>query len=137
MQIPRLYAVYKEQGIIETFEQMLDNIFTPLFEVTKDPTTHPQLHLFLKQVGFRVVLQLNCTTAVWQALQSDARCAKCPGVRMWMTMLKAEMKCRQRLCHLAVFVWHCMASLSGFLFAAFSMATFCSPSLLSTTWVPL
>jgi AMP deaminase len=50
MQIPRLYAVYKEQGIIETFEQMLDNIFTPLFEVTKDPTSHPQLHLFLKQV---------------------------------------------------------------------------------------
>ncbi len=50
-QIPRLYAVYKEQGIIETFEQMLDNIFTPLFEVTKDPNTHPQLHLFLKQVG--------------------------------------------------------------------------------------
>ena len=50
MQIPRLYAVYKEQGIIETFEQMLDNIFTPLFEVSKDPTLHPQLHLFLKQV---------------------------------------------------------------------------------------
>lgn len=50
LQIPRLYAVYKEQGIIENFEQMLDNIFTPLFEVTKDPTLHPQLHLFLKQV---------------------------------------------------------------------------------------
>lgn len=53
LQIPRLYAVYKEQGIIETFEQMLDNIFTPLFEVTKDPTSHPQLHLFLKQVGLQ------------------------------------------------------------------------------------
>ena len=48
-QIPRLYAVYKEQGIIENFEQMLDNIFVPLFEVTKDPASHPQLHLFLKQ----------------------------------------------------------------------------------------
>jgi len=56
IQIPRLYAVYKEQGIIETFEQMLDHIFTPLFEVTRDPTTHPQLHLFLKQVvGFDMV----------------------------------------------------------------------------------
>jgi AMP deaminase len=49
VQIPRLYAVYKEQGIIENFEQMLDNIFVPLFEVTKDPASHPQLHLFLKQ----------------------------------------------------------------------------------------
>ena len=54
MQIPRLYAVYKEQGIIENFEQMLDNIFVPLFEVTKDPASHPQLHLFLKQARGRV-----------------------------------------------------------------------------------
>jgi AMP deaminase len=62
LQIPRLYAVYKEQGIIETFEQMLDNIFTPLFEVTKDPTSHPQLHLFLKQVGL-----WSCSAAAsWQ-----------------------------------------------------------------------
>jgi len=53
-QIPRLYAVYKEQGIIENFEQMLDNIFVPLFEVTKDPASHLQLHLFLKQARARV-----------------------------------------------------------------------------------
>lgn len=51
MQLPRLYNVYKEQGIIENFEQLLDNIFHPLFEVTKDPNTHPQLHLFLKSVS--------------------------------------------------------------------------------------
>jgi AMP deaminase len=42
--------VYKEQGIIENFEQMLDNIFVPLFEATVDPASHPQLHLFLKTV---------------------------------------------------------------------------------------
>ena len=29
---------------------MLDNIFEPLFEVTKDPSTHPQLHVLLSQV---------------------------------------------------------------------------------------
>jgi len=29
---------------------MLDNIFIPLFEVTVDPDSHPQLHVFLKQV---------------------------------------------------------------------------------------
>ena len=45
--------MYKEQGIIENFEQMLDNIFVPLFEVTKDPASHPQLHLFLKQARAR------------------------------------------------------------------------------------
>ena len=51
VQLPRLYNLYKEQGIIENFEQLLDNIFQPLFEVTKDPNSHPQLHLFLKNVS--------------------------------------------------------------------------------------
>lgn len=46
----RLYAVYKEGGFIEDFEEMIENIFQPLFEVTQDPTTHPQLHVFLSQV---------------------------------------------------------------------------------------
>ena len=50
LQIPRLYNVYKEQGLIETFSQMLENIFLPLFEVTADPESHPQLHIFLQQV---------------------------------------------------------------------------------------
>ena len=51
IQIPRLYHVYLDQGIIENFEQMLENIFQPLFDVTRDPETHPQLHVFLQQVG--------------------------------------------------------------------------------------
>ncbi|EFN59016.1 hypothetical protein CHLNCDRAFT_137692 [Chlorella variabilis] len=56
IQVPRLYNVYKEQGIIENFEQLLANIFTPLFEVTRDPNSHPQLHLFLRGVsGFDLV----------------------------------------------------------------------------------
>lgn len=50
-QIPRLYNVYKEQGIIDNFEQLLSNIFAPLFEVTLDPASHPQLHIFLQMVG--------------------------------------------------------------------------------------
>ncbi len=56
LQVPRLYDIYKAQGIIENFEQLLDNIFTPLFEVSIDPSSHPQLHLFLRQVvGFDMV----------------------------------------------------------------------------------
>lgn len=50
IQIPRLYNVYKEMGIVTSFQNMLDNIFLPLFEVTVDPDSHPHLHIFLKQV---------------------------------------------------------------------------------------
>ncbi|GMH10214.1 hypothetical protein Nepgr_012055 [Nepenthes gracilis] len=50
IQIPRLYNVYKEMGITTSFQNMLDNIFLPLFEVTVDPDSHPHLHIFLKQI---------------------------------------------------------------------------------------
>ena len=36
--------------MLKNFEELLDNIFRPLFEVTIDPQTHPELHQFLKQV---------------------------------------------------------------------------------------
>ncbi|KYQ91657.1 AMP deaminase [Tieghemostelium lacteum] len=49
IQIPRLYDVYRETST-STFQDFLNNIFHPLFEVTKDPSTHPKLHLFLQQV---------------------------------------------------------------------------------------
>ncbi|KAF7544768.1 hypothetical protein G7046_g9718 [Stylonectria norvegica] len=53
IQIPRLYDVYKATGLMETFEQVVKNIFQPLFEVTKDPSSHPKLHVFLQRViGF-------------------------------------------------------------------------------------
>lgn len=49
-QLPRLYNVYKGMGIVTSFQDILDNVFIPLFEVTVDPCSHPQLHVFLKQV---------------------------------------------------------------------------------------
>ncbi|KAF4968213.1 hypothetical protein FZEAL_10422 [Fusarium zealandicum] len=53
IQIPRLYDVYKASGLMETFEQVVKNLFQPLFEVTKDPSSHPKLHIFLQRViGF-------------------------------------------------------------------------------------
>ena len=56
IQIPRLYNVYKSQGTMQNFQQMLDNIFVPLFEVTVDPKSHPALHTFLQLVvGFDMV----------------------------------------------------------------------------------
>ncbi|KAB5595901.1 AMP deaminase [Ceratobasidium theobromae] len=50
IQIPRLYDVYKANGTINNFSELLQNIFTPLFEVTQDPSTHPELHVFLQRV---------------------------------------------------------------------------------------
>ncbi|KAJ1303337.1 hypothetical protein OPQ81_011533 [Rhizoctonia solani] len=50
VQIPRLYDVYKANGTINNFADLLHNIFVPLFEVTKDPSTHPELHVFLQRV---------------------------------------------------------------------------------------
>lgn len=53
IQIPRLYDVYKASGTMETFEQIVKNIFEPLFEVTRDPQSRPKLHIFLQRViGF-------------------------------------------------------------------------------------
>ncbi|KAF9016508.1 AMP deaminase [Hymenopellis radicata] len=56
IQIPRLYDVYKMNGSVEKFEDIVVNVFKPLFEVTKDPRTHPELHVFLHRViGFDTV----------------------------------------------------------------------------------
>lgn len=53
IQIPRLYDVYKSTDLISSFDQVIRNIFNPLFEVTMDPRTHPKLHIFLQRVvGF-------------------------------------------------------------------------------------
>jgi len=50
IQIPRLYSTYKKAGNINSLQDMLRNIFDPLFEVTMDPSTHPKLHTFLQSV---------------------------------------------------------------------------------------
>ncbi|KAK8243723.1 hypothetical protein HDK90DRAFT_131825 [Phyllosticta capitalensis] len=53
IQVPRLYDVYKNSSLMDNFEQVVVNVFQPLFEVTKDPTSHPKLHIFLQRViGF-------------------------------------------------------------------------------------
>lgn len=50
IQLPRLYNVYKQMGTVTSFQNILDNVFIPLFEVTINPSSHPQLHVFLMQV---------------------------------------------------------------------------------------
>ncbi|KAL0385684.1 UNVERIFIED_CONTAM: AMP deaminase [Sesamum radiatum] len=56
IQLPKLYNVYRSMGTVTSFQNILDNIFIPLFEATVDPNSHPQLHVFLLQVvGFDIV----------------------------------------------------------------------------------
>ncbi|KAI1495467.1 AMP deaminase [Biscogniauxia marginata] len=53
IQIPRLYDVFKATGLMASFEQIVKNVFQPLFEVTENPESHPKLHVFLQRViGF-------------------------------------------------------------------------------------
>ncbi|XP_034079673.1 AMP deaminase 2 isoform X3 [Gymnodraco acuticeps] len=53
IQVPRLFDVYKTKKQLANFEEMLENIFMPLFEVSINPRSHPELHLFLEHVlGF-------------------------------------------------------------------------------------
>ncbi|XP_044728732.1 AMP deaminase 2 isoform X2 [Chrysoperla carnea] len=53
IQMPRVYDIFKLNKLLENFQQILSNIFLPLFEVTNDPSSHPELHKFLRYViGF-------------------------------------------------------------------------------------
>ncbi|XP_039653379.1 AMP deaminase 2 isoform X2 [Perca fluviatilis] len=53
IQVPRLFDVYQTKKQLANFQEMLENIFMPLFEVTINPRSHPELHLFLEHVvGF-------------------------------------------------------------------------------------
>ncbi|PVF97684.1 putative AMD1-AMP deaminase [Serendipita vermifera] len=78
IQIPRLYNVYKMTGQVDNFENIIKNVFEPLFEVTKDPSKHPELHVFLQRViGF---------DSVDDESKSERRLyAKFPYPRIWDT----------------------------------------------------
>lgn len=95
IQIPRLFHVYKSEGRMNTFEQIIINVFQPLFEVTKNPSSHPKLHIFLQRVvGFDSVddeskmeprLHRKFPTASeWNTVQN-------PPYTYWMYYLFANM----------------------------------------------
>ncbi|XP_065187419.1 AMP deaminase 2-like [Sycon ciliatum] len=53
IQVPRLFNVYREKGLVQSFEEVLSNIFLPLFNATLYPEEYPDIHRFLDQVvGF-------------------------------------------------------------------------------------
>ena len=79
IQIPRLYLPWKQNKTIENFEQLIVNIFRPLFEVTKNPSDHPELHVFLQRViGFDTVDD--------ESKQERRFYRKYPTAREWNTL---------------------------------------------------
>jgi len=53
IQIPRLYSIYKRAGSIDNFQEMLVNIFGPLFDATLNPEKYPRISQMLEEVvGF-------------------------------------------------------------------------------------
>jgi adenosine deaminase len=51
IQIPRLFHLYRGSGILSNFQEMLRNIFEPLWEASCFPERHPYLHFFLAHVS--------------------------------------------------------------------------------------
>ncbi|XP_050082793.1 AMP deaminase 2 isoform X2 [Anopheles aquasalis] len=53
IQVPRLYDIFKTNKLMSSFQQILDNVFKPLFDATNNPNQHPEIHTFLQYViGF-------------------------------------------------------------------------------------
>ncbi|KAH8300827.1 hypothetical protein KR018_005569 [Drosophila ironensis] len=53
IQIPRLFDIFKSNKMMKSFQEILNNIFLPLFEATARPSEHEELHRFLQYViGF-------------------------------------------------------------------------------------
>jgi len=56
IQIPRLYEIYRKNGMLSNFGEFISNIFEPLFEITRQPNKDPKLVAFLDNVvGFDIV----------------------------------------------------------------------------------
>ena len=56
IQIPRIFQVFRQTNMVSSFDELLQNIFLPLWEVSISPTADPILAFFLSQVsGFDTV----------------------------------------------------------------------------------
>ncbi|KRG06935.1 AMP deaminase 2 isoform X2 [Drosophila mojavensis] len=53
IQIPRLFDIFKSNKMMTSFQEIMNNIFLPLFEATNKPSENANLHRFLTYViGF-------------------------------------------------------------------------------------
>jgi len=54
--------VYRTKKMVKNFEEVLENLFMPLFEATINPQKHPELHKFLTQV---IQVSLALLSKMW------------------------------------------------------------------------
>ncbi|KAJ0173440.1 hypothetical protein K1T71_010589 [Dendrolimus kikuchii] len=53
VQVPRLYDIYRINKLLKNFQEFLNNLFEPLFQVSVDPSSNTELHKFLAHmIGF-------------------------------------------------------------------------------------
>ena len=50
MYVSRCSHLYHEKKLVGSFQEMLENVFSPLFEATLHPEKYPNIHRFLTQV---------------------------------------------------------------------------------------
>ncbi|TPP45183.1 Adenosine/AMP deaminase family protein [Leishmania donovani] len=51
IQVPRLFHLYQRSGQLRSFQEMLTNIFEPLWHASLHPDKYPYLHFFLTHVS--------------------------------------------------------------------------------------
>ena len=44
--------IYRSKNLVKNFQEILENVFLPIMEVSVNPASHPELHKFLTQVNF-------------------------------------------------------------------------------------
>jgi len=110
IQVPRLYDVYQQSGLVKNFEDIIKNVFQPLFEVTKDPSTHPELHVFLQRViGFDCVDdESKAERRIHRKFPfpKDWNSSKSPPYSYWLYYLYANM--------MSLNAWRCQRGFNTF-----------------------
>jgi len=57
--------VYRQHEMVTNFEQLLSNVFLPLFNATVDPQRHLNIHKFLQFVRVSLSLSLSLPVFVY------------------------------------------------------------------------
>ncbi|CAE8614355.1 unnamed protein product [Polarella glacialis] len=125
IQIPRVFGGFRKGGLVENFEELLNNIFQPLFEVALNPSSHSELAEVLPSIsGFDCVDDESISdalTAHRSQLYGDALTTEHTGdvlrPQLWtipenppysyyMYYLYANMQRFNNLCKVAGRPWH-------------------------------
>jgi hypothetical protein len=122
----------RENGDVSSFAQMLDNIFSPLFAVSLDPSSNPPLHYFL---GTSHRTELHCVVLGCTALcRIGLHCT----VSYCTALYCAALQCSLPYCTLPHSdILHCTVLHCNVAFCPHSLPSFPPPPLLISSSPPL